>query len=86
MRDNQGFTEQAGGADARLTLNWRERGGPPVEAPDHRGFGRTVMERVAGQALGGQSKATFAPSGVIWELDVPATSVVREKTPEPATG
>jgi PAS domain S-box-containing protein len=71
---------------SRIHLSWREQGGPRVEAPGHRGFGRTVMERVAGQALGGQSKATFAPSGVIWELDVPATSVVREKTPEPAAG
>jgi PAS domain S-box-containing protein len=74
------------GKASRMHLFWRERGGPPVEAPDHRGFGRTVMERVAGQALGGQSKATFAPGGVIWELDVPAKSVVREKTPEPAAG
>jgi PAS domain S-box-containing protein len=69
---------------ARVHLFWREQDGPRVEAPDHRGFGRTVMERIAGQALGGQSKATFAPTGVIWELDVPATSVMREKAPEPA--
>ncbi|WP_297296293.1 PAS domain S-box protein [uncultured Methylovirgula sp.] len=71
------------GGEPRMRLNWREEHGPPVQAPDHRGFGRMVMERIAGQALGGQSKATFAPEGVIWELDVPAKSVVREKAVEP---
>lgn len=72
------------GTQPRMHLNWREEHGPRVQAPERRGFGRVVMERIAGQALGGQSKATFAPDGVLWELDVPATSVVREKTPEPA--
>ncbi|MDR3408203.1 MAG: PAS domain S-box protein [Methylovirgula sp.] len=67
------------GEERRMRLNWREEGGPPVVAPDHQGFGRMVMDRIAGQALGGSSKATFAPEGVVWELDVPAKSVVREK-------
>jgi PAS domain S-box-containing protein len=70
--------------EPRMHLHWREESGPPVHAPERRGFGRVVMERIAGQALGGQSKATFAPGGVVWELDVPAKSVVREKKPEPA--
>jgi PAS domain S-box-containing protein len=66
-------------AERRLRLNWREESGPPVAPPDHRGFGRMVMDRIAGQALGGCSKATFAPEGVSWELDVPAKSVLRDK-------
>ncbi len=70
----------------RLHLKWCEQGGPPVRPPDHQGFGRVVMERIAGQALGGQSKATFAPDGVVWELNVPAKSVLRGKAPEPVVG
>jgi len=70
------------GDEPRMRLNWREERGPPVLTPDHRGFGRMVMERIAGQALGGRSTATFAPDGVVWELDVPARSVMREKAAE----
>jgi PAS domain S-box-containing protein len=73
------------GGEPRMRLNWREERGPPVQTPDHRGFGRMVMERIAGQALGGQSTATFAPDGVVWELDVPAKSVMREKAAELAS-
>jgi PAS domain S-box-containing protein len=73
------------GDEPRMRLNWREERGPPVQTPDHRGFGRMVMERIAGQALGGRSTATFAPDGVVWELDVPAKSVMREKATELAS-
>jgi hypothetical protein len=46
-----------------------------------------VMERIAGQALGGHSKAIFAPDGVCWELDVPASAVIRENAdPETIPG
>jgi PAS domain S-box-containing protein len=63
----------------RMQLRWKEQSGPPVILPAHNGFGRMVMDRIAGQALGGHSKAIFAPDGVCWELDVPASSVIREK-------
>jgi PAS domain S-box-containing protein len=78
------WTIATDGAEPRMRLKWREESGPLVQTPERRGFGRVVMERIAGQALGGQSKATFAPDGVVWELDVPTKSVVREKKPEPA--
>lgn len=67
----------------RMHLHWKEQGGPAVVLPAHKGFGRMVMDRIAGQALGGQSKATFAPDGVSWELDVPARAVIRDKSTEP---
>lgn len=67
-----------GGDARRMQLRWKEQSGPPVVLPTHKGFGRMVMDRIAGQALGGHSKAVFAPDGVCWELDVPASSVVRE--------
>lgn len=64
---------------ARMQLRWKEQSGPPVTLPSHKGFGRMVMDRIAGQALGGFSKVVFAPDGVSWELDVPASAVLREK-------
>jgi PAS domain S-box-containing protein len=63
----------------RMQLRWKEQSGPPVILPAHKGFGRMVMDRIAGQALGGHSKSIFAPDGVCWELDVPASAVIREK-------
>ncbi len=71
----------------RMHLRWKEQSGPPVALPVHNGFGRMVMDRIAGQALGGRSQAVFAPDGVYWDLDVPASSVIREKaSAEPALG
>jgi PAS domain S-box-containing protein len=34
------------GQDRRLELEWRELGGPPVEAADRKGFGTKLLERV----------------------------------------
>jgi PAS domain S-box-containing protein len=73
----------------RLNLLWEERGGPPVVAPDHKGFGHMVMERITGAALGGQSKIQFASNGIRWHLDVPAAGVIRgkdENEPRPDAG
>lgn len=61
----------------RLNLKWEERGGPRVVAPDHKGFGHMVMDRITGAALGGQSKVNFAADGVTWHLDVPIAAVTR---------
>ena len=69
----------AEGNERRMQMRWKERSGPPVILPAHNGFGRMVMDRIAGQALGGHSKSIFAPDGVCWELDVPVRSVLREK-------
>jgi PAS domain S-box-containing protein len=71
----------------RMQLRWKEQSGPPVILPAHKGFGRVVMDRIAGQALGGHSKSIFAPDGVCWELDVPASAVIRDKAdPEAVPG
>lgn len=65
--------------ERRLTLAWKESGGPPVVAPNHKGFGHMVMDRIAGAALGGKSNVQFAPEGVSWRLDVPVSGVIRSK-------
>ena len=62
----------------RFSMTWQESGGPPVAAPSRKGFGTVVMNRIAGTALNGRSSVTFDPTGVIWSIEVPATSALME--------
>lgn len=61
-----------------LNICWKEEDGPPVTMPTRRGFGHIVMERIAGRALGGTSTLDFRPDGVVWTLDVPASSALAD--------
>jgi two-component sensor histidine kinase/DNA-binding response OmpR family regulator len=61
--------------DKRLRLTWTERGGPPVDPPKRRSFGTRMMESL-GQQLNGHVKLSYEPSGFIYSLDVPLSSVV----------
>jgi PAS domain S-box-containing protein len=63
-------------ADDALTMSWTERGGPPVSAPQHRGFGSTVMEAMAERSLGGEVSLDYARSGVAWRLTCPAENAL----------
>jgi PAS domain S-box-containing protein len=65
-----------GGADERFTMSWIERGGPPVVAPTHRGFGSTVIKSMAELSLDGEIQLDFAPSGLFWQLACPATKIL----------
>ena len=52
---------------ARVKLHWKERGGPPVKPPEHRGFG----SRLLSHALGGDPpQMDFDPRGLECVLDV----------------
>jgi PAS domain S-box-containing protein len=53
----------------RVTLYWHESGGPPVKAPEHKGFGTLLIERALQAELGG-ARIEFAPQGIICTLDV----------------
>jgi PAS domain S-box-containing protein len=57
-------------------LKWIERGGPPVTAPEHRGFGTTVIQRVAGQSLRGSATLDYFAEGVVWVLRAPRSAVL----------
>jgi two-component sensor histidine kinase/DNA-binding response OmpR family regulator len=59
----------------RLRLIWTERGGPAVEPPTRRSFGTRMMESL-GQQLNGQVQLAYEPSGFIYSLDVPLSSVI----------
>jgi two-component sensor histidine kinase len=56
-------------------LAWEESGGPPVERPARRGFGRVVIERTVARALQGEVRIDYAPSGLRWSLEFPEKPV-----------
>jgi two-component sensor histidine kinase/FixJ family two-component response regulator len=59
----------------RLQLTWSERGGPPVRAPSRQSFGTRLIESL-GQQLKGQVQLAYDPSGFVYTLGVPMTSLV----------
>ena len=74
-------------SDARLNLEWRESGGPPVTAPTQRGFG-TRLVLGALEQFGGTVEANFATTGFTCKLSVIlpdcTPSIVTEVTGESA--
>ena len=60
----------------RLHITWRERNGPPVQAPLRKGFGHVVLTRLTPVALDGQATLAFDPEGFSWKLDIPTTYVL----------
>lgn len=67
-----GWAINGEGQEARLRLTWRESGGPLVKAPTRTGFGTIVLNRVAPQALSGTGTLDYAPTGLVWTLEVPS--------------
>jgi two-component sensor histidine kinase len=59
----------------RLTLEWRERGGPRVEPPARRGFGSRMIERGLAAELAGKVTIDFEPEGVVCRVDAPLPAV-----------
>lgn len=60
-----------------LVLCWRERGGPPVAAPQHRGFGSTLIERVLAFEVEGRAKQDFGRDGLVCTIEIPDHQVRR---------
>jgi two-component sensor histidine kinase len=53
-----------------------ERGGPAVAAPEVKGFGHVVIERVAAQSLSADVVYEFPKEGVRWSIALPTDFVV----------
>ena len=58
----------------RLRLTWTEKDGPAVEAPTRRSFGTRMMGSL-GQQLSGQVQLAYQPTGFVYMLDVPLSSL-----------
>jgi PAS domain S-box-containing protein len=59
------------GPAPRLTMVWREEGGPPVSSPARRGFGSRMIERALAQDLKGEVTMRFMPEGFVCTIDAP---------------
>lgn len=65
----------------RFTMTWTESGGPPVTAPERRGFGSTVTTTIAKAALSAGVAVQYAPAGLVWALDADAGSILESGVP-----
>ena len=54
-----------------LTIEWTERGGPPVAPPTRRGFGSRLIERSLKGPLSGEATLNYAPEGVRCHIRLP---------------
>jgi two-component sensor histidine kinase/CheY-like chemotaxis protein len=61
-------------ATQRLRLTWTESGGPTVQAPSRRSFGTRMMGSL-GQQLSGKVELAYQPTGFVYTLDVPLSSL-----------
>lgn len=63
---------QGTGEEREFVLLWAEEGGPPVKAPERRGFGYTIMVAMVEKSLDAKVKIDYAPSGLVWKVEAPA--------------
>ncbi len=63
-------------------MDWTERDGPPVSAPQRSGFGTIVMEMMAERSVAGKVDLAFAPAGVTWRLTCPAVNALEPRETE----
>jgi len=59
----------------RLHLIWSERGGPSVSAPSRQSFGTRLIGTL-GRQLKGQVQLAYDPTGFVYTLGVPMSSLV----------
>jgi PAS domain S-box-containing protein len=80
LSTDAGHVDIAWGADDDLfKINWIERDGPPVRPPGRRGFGTTVMESMAKQAVEGAVQLEYNTAGVAWRLTCPANNALESR-------
>jgi len=66
------------GSDPILTFQWTERDGPSVVVPQHRGFGRRLLEQGLANELSGQVQITYDPDGLRCVMRLPLRSLEPE--------
>jgi PAS domain S-box-containing protein len=65
-------------AGKRLLLSWKEKDGPPVKPPAHKGFGSRVIERGLAHELEGTTHLDYRPEGLVCTMDIPLLSGARD--------
>lgn len=70
------FRQHAG--EKRLVMVWEERDGPPVQKPQHRGFGYSVTTRLVETGLEAIVEVHYAAAGLQWRLNAPALNLATD--------
>ena len=63
--------------NAVFSIGWSEREGPPVIRTNRKGFGQTVLLRLAEDALDAEVRLDYDPAGVQWRLRCPAENTLK---------
>ena len=71
------------GPEARFKFQWRELGGPQVVPPTRQGFGRILLEKAVASDFAARPELSFAPEGLIYEIDAPLSVVAAGLTVPP---
>jgi light-regulated signal transduction histidine kinase (bacteriophytochrome)/CheY-like chemotaxis protein len=70
-------------SDEALELVWKERGGPPIQAPPTRkGFGTTIIEKSIPYELNGEASVSYKMSGLEARLMLPPSFVSEYRSGE----
>lgn len=56
------------GENGAFSFEWVETGGPPVTAPERRGFGSRLTERIISAIFSGEGRMGFEPTGLTFRL------------------
>ncbi len=78
---NVSWTTETAESGKQFVLNWVERDGPPVKAPERRGFGMILVERSFAHDVSGTVKVDFAPEGVTATLCAPLDGIANKRKP-----
>lgn len=54
-----------------LTIDWQERGGPPVQKPARTGFGSRLVSEAVPRQLGGNVELDYDPAGLRCRISIP---------------
>jgi two-component system, chemotaxis family, CheB/CheR fusion protein len=54
-----------------IVFEWREKGGPEIEAPQRKGFGAELLQRTLAFELKGKTELAFDPAGLRCTITIP---------------
>jgi PAS domain S-box-containing protein len=72
------WTMQTTPAGQALLLNWKEKDGPPVMPPAHKGFGSRVIERGLAHELESTIHLDYRLDGLVCTMDIPLPRGTRD--------
>jgi PAS domain S-box-containing protein len=68
-----------------LSIEWRERGGPAVTAPERQGFGTRFIAGSVASEMQGKARLDFNAAGLVCTMEIPLDSVAPELMAAPPT-